>query len=772
MTTYRNHLRDAVEATVIHSPTMYSWFKKRSPKFPQSVRRALTPQTARDYLHFALQSQLYNDFYCPGFAQPARFSDPVRPTTGDAHFVEALAAANSGQGYWTQGWDVQDQDGDRVLVHRQGLSLWAGPGDYVTPDGKSPVQGEEISLRSPKESIALSPGFYLAHGNDDNIQQNGEPVIRWYWNLSAPDAVSFMRRCTERLNGHEVPFKLKVLNDPVQYTRCDAVVLYTRKADFGCISGLLAEIYAGIATDIKPWVPMFTRQLAPGVGLAEDPAQGESFGLHRCGFVAEGMILAFEQQEHSIADRLEIVLQTLVHAGIRPDMPYLTPGSDDAYDFSPVASRKRPNNGRSGKPLDHLGKESFVEAALGMGTRLVRDAIWHAGKCNWLGAEPEGHVLGGGTTQMTYTSLGPELYSGTSGVAVFLADLHVATGDRAARETAIGALRQAISNLDAIPPAVRMGLYSGWPGVAFAAVRAGTLLDAPELVDGAQDVLTRVFQENPSEDEYDVIAGMAGGVIALVALHGRLKEAALLDFAVRLGDKLLDAADTSGGGYSWGTPSVPDQPNLTGFSHGAAGIAHALIELFGATQDPRYRRAAELAFDFERSLFDEKARNWPDLRTEPGQSADPTLPPSFATAWCHGAPGIALSRLQAFRCLGNDIYKDEALVALQSTYDAVDRSLQTKTGNFTLCHGQAGNAEILLQGSHALGEDTFKGESLARVVASSGIRHYGGPGKDWPCGPGGEKPSLMVGLAGIGHFFLRLNDPALPSVLMVTWDNL
>jgi hypothetical protein len=40
----------------------------------------------------------------------------------------------------------------------------------------------------------------------------------------------------------------------------------------------------------------------------------------------------------------------------------------------------------------------------------------------------------------------------------------------------------------------------------------------------------------------------------------------------------------------------------------------------------------------------------------------------------------------------------------------------------------------------------------------------------WPCGVpgGGESPSLMLGLAGIGHFYLRLYDPAsVPSVLLV-----
>jgi len=40
----------------------------------------------------------------------------------------------------------------------------------------------------------------------------------------------------------------------------------------------------------------------------------------------------------------------------------------------------------------------------------------------------------------------------------------------------------------------------------------------------------------------------------------------------------------------------------------------------------------------------------------------------------------------------------------------------------------------------------------------------------WPCGVlgGGETPNLMLGLSGIGYFYLRLHDPAnVPSVLIL-----
>lgn len=51
------------------------------------------------------------------------------------------------------------------------------------------------------------------------------------------------------------------------------------------------------------------------------------------------------------------------------------------------------------------------------------------------------------------------------------------------------------------------------------------------------------------------------------------------------------------------------------------------------------------------------------------------------------------------------------------------------------------------------------------------IARYGAGERPWPCGAhSGEVPGLMLGLAGIGHAFLRLHDAAVPSVLMFRAD--
>ena len=58
---------------------------------------------------------------------------------------------------------------------------------------------------------------------------------------------------------------------------------------------------------------------------------------------------------------------------------------------------------------------------------------------------------------------------------------------------------------------------------------------------------------------------------------------------------------------------------------------------------------------------------------------------------------------------------------------------------------------------------------IAEAAAVRAMQRYEATGAPWPCGvPGaGETPNLMLGTAGIGHFLLRLHDPAgIPTPLL------
>ena len=59
---------------------------------------------------------------------------------------------------------------------------------------------------------------------------------------------------------------------------------------------------------------------------------------------------------------------------------------------------------------------------------------------------------------------------------------------------------------------------------------------------------------------------------------------------------------------------------------------------------------------------------------------------------------------------------------------------------------------------------------LPQALGRQGIESFARHDLPWPCGVpgGGETPNLMLGLAGIGYFYLRLYDPGrFRSVLLL-----
>ena len=79
--------------------------------------------------------------------------------------------------------------------------------------------------------------------------------------------------------------------------------------------------------------------------------------------------------------------------------------------------------------------------------------------------------------------------------------------------------------------------------------------------------------------------------------------------------------------------------------------------------------------------------------------------------------------------------------------------------DYSLCHGLPGNADVLISGYQVLGSARTDDIHLARQVAGA-ITQFRGLGDV-------ESPSLMLGLAGVGYFFLRLCNPEIPSVLLL-----
>ncbi|HEV3040416.1 MAG TPA: lanthionine synthetase LanC family protein [Candidatus Angelobacter sp.] len=368
--------------------------------------------------------------------------------------------------------------------------------------------------------------------------------------------------------------------------------------------------------------------------------------------------------------------------------------------------------------------------------------------------------------QLVRRPLGPNLYSGTTGIALFLSHLSRHSADPIFRKTAEGAIRYAISHLDRLMATGNFGFYSGATGLAYVLAQMAAIFGTAQLAEQGLAILRQLADQQDRYSalgQWDVISGSAGLIPVFLKLHAWYGERFLLDSAVFHGDILLERAIQSEQGWSWSQKEFPGHNNLTGFSHGTAGVAWSLVELHKITGNHSLLAAAQEAFRYERHWYDPEWENWPDFRTlsDSGQ-------PGYVAAWCHGAPGIGLSRIRAFQLLGDRDCRIEAEIAVRTTTRALYFGLSNNQGNYSLCHGHCGNAELLLCAGDVLGDEASM--NIVHEMGIEAIQKYSVEKKPWPCGVtnAGETPDLMLGLAGIGYFYLRLYDrQRTPSVLLV-----
>jgi len=330
VSSYAAVVETALQATVIQSPTDYTWFGRPSQRVPSEVAAAMGPDNARAFLLHSLQTRLYNDFYCPGLAAPMPETGQKFTLPAFTPFVQALSIANQGRGAREPGWTFHGEDSGRLIVSRDGLRVWADRRDVFSVKRKL-APGARVAVRMPKELLKLSPGYYMALGETEFPVDGAKGVVRFYWNLRSDGAADFMAAMTAQLNRTSIPFRLKVVNEPDLYTRCDAGVLYVPKKDYRAVATVVRSVCAEITPHLKPLTPVFTKALEPGLGLAEDPGSGDSFGMSRCRLLAEAMVQSYELDKRALPDRLAQVERCFAEARISLDAPYLNAGSVDGY---------------------------------------------------------------------------------------------------------------------------------------------------------------------------------------------------------------------------------------------------------------------------------------------------------------------------------------------------------------------------------------------------------------------------------------------------------
>jgi type 2 lantibiotic biosynthesis protein LanM len=464
-------------------------------------------------------------------------------------------------------------------------------------------------------------------------------------------------------------------------------------------------------------------------------------------------------------DRMISRLQQLNNADLGQQIAMIRSSfySRVARGMTNIASTQRVSVGLDLNATTPLTQVQLVQEAVEIAKQLQQRAIFAPdGSVTWIGMGyfPKAE-------RMQLQPLGDGLYDGVCGVALFLAALAKVTGDAGFRGLALSALqdlKKILQDTDLneqlkFTKQIGIGGGIGLGSIIYSLVRVSQFLDQPELMDIASLAASLITQESIASDRsFDTIAGAAGAILGLLTLYQAKPNPTVLDQAQALGYHLLNNRTKSETGLrAWATL---EGKLATGISHGAAGIAYALLRLYKTTQDPVFLEAAEEAIAYERSVFSPTDGNWPDVRNFSLNKSKL----SFMTTWCHGAPGIGLARLGSLPILDTAEIRQEIAVAINTTEQFGLHNIDH------LCCGNFGRMEVLLVGASKLSRPDLWNtvqKQAAQVVARA--KQVGSFSLFSELSGDIYNPGLFQGTSGIGYELLRLAYPeSLPSVLL--WE--
>ncbi|MDD2957726.1 MAG: type 2 lanthipeptide synthetase LanM [Lachnospiraceae bacterium] len=284
----------------------------------------------------------------------------------------------------------------------------------------------------------------------------------------------------------------------------------------------------------------------------------------------------------------------------------------------------------------------------------------------------------------------------------------------------------------------KTGTMDGEGSLVYAYLLLYRITREQEYLDHAElqfSLLDKAWEE---DQIYDFIGGNAGAIYMAALLYEETGKEQYRKQAAEI-EKILWSRSVSmqtGAGWITGGGKVP----LSGMAHGNSGFLRAYAALYRITGEAGYREKIEALLQYEDSLYSEELQNWADLRWTEEKGA------RKMNAWCHGAPGILLSRMELQDAMPSEAVKRDIKLAGEALFT------QPAGSHICLCHGLAGNLLIMkyclpTENRPAWKEryETELSDFLNLLQKDDGLPTYEH-----------DTPGFMNGMAGVGFALLQL----------------
>ncbi|WP_058186950.1 type 2 lanthipeptide synthetase LanM family protein [Terracidiphilus gabretensis] len=241
--------------------------------------------------------------------------------------------------------------------------------------------------------------------------------------------------------------------------------------------------------------------------------------------------------------------------------------------------------------MQPASESELVDEAVRIADRILAEAVrGDDGSATWISISRRPN-----SGCYNFGPLGPGMFDGVSGIMLFLASIHAATGIDKYRETALAAIKPIERLIAAYELRLRSGRknaahdlplgLTGLGSIVYGCARAAKLLDDEtplQVAHRAASLIRPQFLNH--ETPIDIFGGLAGAILGLLSLQAEINK----QIALQCGDLILSGSAGEGAGQH-----AMHRKMGSGFASGRQGVAYAFERLFEATGETRFLHGAE-----------------------------------------------------------------------------------------------------------------------------------------------------------------------------------
>jgi lantibiotic modifying enzyme len=364
-------------------------------------------------------------------------------------------------------------------------------------------------------------------------------------------------------------------------------------------------------------------------------------------------------------------------------------------------------------------------------------------------------------------TLAVDLYSGTAGVALLLAEAGQRWKSQEILEDARQAGKETASWFEQLAENRFFGLYTGLAGCFWALSKvqecgaAETSWQSKDSPDLAYLYAADIAAKHEALGTNDVIAGLAGIGLAFLEKPLAKNPKVHLGAACGIGDHLIARAKKEEGGLRWALDETYGR-NMPNFSHGTAGVAFFLAKLYVATKQKPYLEHAIGGAEYLKSIANKENDGCLIYHADPDGLA------RYYLGWCHGPAGTSQLWWQLQKATGKSEWREWAVRSAKSMMDlgVPEKRTEGYWNNEGLCCGTAGIGRFFLDMYRRTNDAKYLGKAkqCADVILKSATKDE--QGARWTFAEHRVKPDetsaqtgWMQGAAGIAAFLMEMSSP-------------